>query len=140
MDLSSNGAVGQILEKSLPAFPIAFGEQLASSIGVLTESELMKESIVSRFLFAHPRFPKTFWGHQRALPLSGLSATHPSTGMLTLAGIPQVKHILRWVDLNVDESVSYGREAETGSTCSIQGFKGSRRVQVAQSGPTNSIV
>ncbi len=139
MDLSLDGAVGQILEKNLPALPIAFGEQSASSIGVLIESKLIKESIVSRYLLSNPLFSETFWGHQRVLRFPGLSATHPSPGMLTLAGIPPDKHILRWVDLKVDESVSYGREAETGSTCSIQGFKGSRRVQVAQSGPTNSM-
>jgi radical SAM superfamily enzyme YgiQ (UPF0313 family) len=55
-----------------------------------------------RILLVQPAFPRTYWGFQHALPLTGKRATLPPLGLITVAAaLPPAWHC-RLVDLNVE--------------------------------------
>jgi radical SAM superfamily enzyme YgiQ (UPF0313 family) len=56
-----------------------------------------------RVLLVYPRFPKTFWGLQYALPLLGRKATMPPLGLITVAAMCPKEWEMRLVDLNCEE-------------------------------------
>jgi radical SAM superfamily enzyme YgiQ (UPF0313 family) len=55
-----------------------------------------------RVLLVHPEFPRTYWGFQHSLPLTGKRATLPPLGLITLAAHLPADWTLRLVDLNVE--------------------------------------
>ena len=52
-------------------------------------------------LLVYPEHPPTFWGADHALELSGVKATHPPLGLLTIAALFPPSYALRVVDMNV---------------------------------------
>lgn len=56
-----------------------------------------------KVLLLYPKFPKTFWGFQYALPFIGKKAVFPPLGLLTVAALlPQEWH-KKLIDLNVQK-------------------------------------
>ncbi len=54
-----------------------------------------------RALLVYPEFPMSYWGQQRALPLTGKRAVVPPLGLLTVASLLPKHWALRLVDMNV---------------------------------------
>ncbi len=52
-------------------------------------------------LLVYPEHPPTFWGADHALEMSGVKATHPPLGLLTIAAMFPPRYALRVVDMNV---------------------------------------
>ena len=52
-------------------------------------------------LLVYPEHPPTFWGADHALEISGVKATHPPLGLLTVAAMFPARYELRVVDTNV---------------------------------------
>ena len=52
-------------------------------------------------LLVYPEHPPTYWGADLALELSGVKATHPPLGLLTVAAMFSPNYELRLVDMNV---------------------------------------
>ena len=52
-------------------------------------------------LLIYPEHPPTFWGADYALEISGVKATHPPLGLLTVAAMFPPRYELRLVDMNV---------------------------------------
>ena len=52
-------------------------------------------------LLVYPEHPPTFWGADHALEISGIKATHPPLGLLTVAAMFPASYELRVVDMNV---------------------------------------
>ena len=52
-------------------------------------------------LLVYPEHPPTFWGTDHALEMSGVKATHPPLGLLTVAAMFPPRYELRVVDMNV---------------------------------------
>ena len=52
-------------------------------------------------LLVYPQHPPTFWGADHALEMSGVKATHPPLGLLTVAAMFPPGCELRMVDMNV---------------------------------------
>ena len=52
-------------------------------------------------LLVYPEHPPTFWGADHALEMSGVKATHPPLGLLTVAALFPPGYELRVVDMNV---------------------------------------
>ena len=52
-------------------------------------------------LLVYPEHPPTFWGADHALEMSGVKATHPPLGLLTVAAMFPSDYELRVVDMNV---------------------------------------
>ena len=52
-------------------------------------------------LLVYPEHPPTFWGADHALEMSGVKATHPPLGLLTVAAMFPPLYELRVVDMNV---------------------------------------
>ena len=52
-------------------------------------------------LLVYPEHPPTFWGADHALEMSGIKATHPPLGLLTVAAMFPPGYELRVVDMNV---------------------------------------
>ena len=52
-------------------------------------------------LLVYPEHPPTFWGANHALEMSGVKATHPPLGLLTIAAMFPASYELRVVDMNV---------------------------------------
>ena len=52
-------------------------------------------------LLVYPEHPPTFWGADHALEMSGVKATHPPLGLLTVAAMFPASYELRVVDMNV---------------------------------------
>ena len=52
-------------------------------------------------LLVYPEHPPTFWGADHALEMSGVKATHPPLGLLTVAAMFPPRYSLRVVDMNV---------------------------------------
>jgi radical SAM superfamily enzyme YgiQ (UPF0313 family) len=63
-----------------------------------------------RVLLVHPEFPRTYWGLQHALALTGKRASLPPLGLVTVAAHLPADWELRLVDLNVAAL----READLG--------------------------
>jgi radical SAM superfamily enzyme YgiQ (UPF0313 family) len=53
-------------------------------------------------LLISPAFPPSYWGQQRALPLTGKQAVVPPLGLITVATLLPVTWSLRLVDMNVE--------------------------------------
>jgi len=56
-----------------------------------------------RALLVWPRFPRSYWGQEYALPLIGKSAVLPPLGLITAAALLPRHWELRLVDLNIEE-------------------------------------
>jgi len=55
-------------------------------------------------LLLYPKFPKTFWGFQYALPFIGKKAVFPPLGLLTVAALlPSQEWDKKLIDLNVQK-------------------------------------
>ena len=52
-------------------------------------------------LLVYPEHPPTYWGADHALELTGVKATHPPLGLLTIAALFPPRYELRVVDMNV---------------------------------------
>ena len=52
-------------------------------------------------LLVYPEHPPTFWGADYALEMSGVKATHPPLGLLTVAAMFPPGYELRVIDMNV---------------------------------------
>ena len=52
-------------------------------------------------LLVYPEQPPTFWGADYALEMSGIKATFPPLGLLTVAAMFPPHYALRVVDMNV---------------------------------------
>ena len=52
-------------------------------------------------LLVYPEHPPTFWGADHALKVTGVKATHPPLGLLTVAAMFPARYELRVVDMNV---------------------------------------
>ena len=52
-------------------------------------------------LLVYPEHPPTYWGADHALEMSGVKATHPPLGLLTVAAMFPATYDLRVVDMNV---------------------------------------
>ena len=52
-------------------------------------------------LLVYPEHPPTYWGADHALELTGVKATHPPLGLLTIAALFPSSYELRVVDMNV---------------------------------------
>ncbi len=52
-------------------------------------------------LLVYPEHPPTYWGADYALEMSGVKATHPPLGLLTVAAMFPTNYELRVVDMNV---------------------------------------
>ena len=52
-------------------------------------------------LLVYPEHPPTYWGADHALELTGVKATHPPLGLLTIAALFPPSYELRVVDMNV---------------------------------------
>ena len=52
-------------------------------------------------LLVYPEHPPTYWGADHALEMSGVKATHPPLGLLTVAAMFPASYELRVVDMNV---------------------------------------
>ena len=52
-------------------------------------------------LLVYPEQPPTFWGADYALEISGVKATFPPLGLLTVAAMFPPHYVLRVVDMNV---------------------------------------
>ena len=52
-------------------------------------------------LLVYPEHPPTFWGAEYALEMSGVNATFPPLGLLTIAAMFSPDYTLRVVDMNV---------------------------------------
>ncbi len=52
-------------------------------------------------LLVYPEHPPTYWGADYALEISGVKATHPPLGLLTVAAMFPPSYELRVVDMNV---------------------------------------
>ncbi|MDE0392418.1 MAG: radical SAM protein [Rhodospirillales bacterium] len=52
-------------------------------------------------LLVYPEHPPTFWGADHALKVTGVKATHPPLGLLTVAAMFPASYELRVVDMNV---------------------------------------
>ena len=52
-------------------------------------------------LLVYPEHPPTYWGADYALEISGVKATHPPLGLLTVAAMFPANYELRVVDMNV---------------------------------------
>ena len=52
-------------------------------------------------LLVYPEHPPTFWGADHALELTGVKATHPPLGLLTIAALFPQSYELRVIDMNV---------------------------------------
>ncbi len=52
-------------------------------------------------LLVYPEHPLTYWGADYALEMSGVKATHPPLGLLTVAAMFSASYELRVVDMNV---------------------------------------
>ena len=52
-------------------------------------------------LLVYPEHPPTHWGADHALEMSGVKATHPPLGLLTVAAMFPASYELRVVDMNV---------------------------------------
>ncbi len=52
-------------------------------------------------LLVYPEHPPTYWGADYALEISGVKATHPPLGLLTVAAMFPASYELRVVDMNV---------------------------------------
>ncbi len=52
-------------------------------------------------LLVYPEHPPTYWGADHALELTGVKATHPPLGLLTIAALFPPSYALRVVDMNV---------------------------------------
>ena len=61
-------------------------------------------------LLVYPEHPPTYWGADYALEISGVKATHPPLGLLTVAAMFPASYELRVVDMNV--SVLHDTEIE----------------------------
>jgi radical SAM superfamily enzyme YgiQ (UPF0313 family) len=55
-----------------------------------------------RALLVWPRFPKSYWGQEYALPLIGKAAVLPPLGLITVAALLPRHWELRLVDLNIE--------------------------------------
>jgi len=55
-----------------------------------------------RILLVHPAFPRTYWGFQYVLPITGARATLPPLGLITVAALLPPAWPVRLVDLNVE--------------------------------------
>ena len=55
-----------------------------------------------RALLVYPEFPRTYWGFQHALAITGRKASLPPLGLLTVAAHLPASWELRLVDLNVE--------------------------------------
>ena len=58
---------------------------------------------MTQALLVYPKFPESFWGHQRALEFLGLHASHPPLGLLTIAGMLPQDCDTRLIDLNITD-------------------------------------
>jgi len=57
-----------------------------------------------KILLLYPKFPKTFWGFQYALPFIGKKAVFPPLGLLTVAALlPSQEWDKKLIDLNVQK-------------------------------------
>ena len=54
-------------------------------------------------LLVYPEHPPTYWGADHALEMSGVKATHPPLGLLTVAAMFPASYELRVVDMNVSD-------------------------------------
>ena len=54
-------------------------------------------------LLVYPEHPPTYWGADHALEMSGVKATHPPLGLLTVAAMFPASYALRVVDMNVSD-------------------------------------
>ncbi len=58
---------------------------------------------MTQVLLVYPKFPESFWGHQRALEFLGLHASHPPLGLLTVAGMLPQNCDAHLIDLNITD-------------------------------------
>ena len=54
-------------------------------------------------LLVYPEHPPSYWGADHALEMSGVKATHPPLGLLTVAAMFPASYELRVVDMNVSD-------------------------------------